>query len=225
MMKRGYDTSIHISSERAEIVVEQTNNGIVSRKNISQGDLLNCILNSRKDTETHWTGFLPEHCFQAAIRDGTTTYFIRYPGLRADLTYFGTVYEGFPLPRLVFAFRRDNGTGKILSVRLAVVRDERLSGVTETFFYPFSNVFGNGGICLGNNVLPVYKDPGRLCTLASLILGFPNNNDMFDQRKNKLGMEYRELLEHLKDKEPDYYYSHVLVSNGKKLQDFMMGGF
>ena len=34
-------------------------------------------------------------------------------------------------------------------------------------------------------------------------------------------MEYRELLNHLKDKEPAYYYTDVLVPNGKTLKDFI----
>ena len=45
----------------------------------------------------------------------------------------------------------------------------------------------------------------------------------FDVRDNRLRMEYRDLLEHLKDKDPSYYYSDVLIPNGKTLKDFIGG--
>lgn len=51
----------------------------------------------------------------------------------------------------------------------------------------------------------------------------PNNDDNFDVRDNKLKLEYRDLLEHLKDKDPSYYYSDVLIPNGKTLKDFIGG--
>ena len=37
------------------------------------------------------------------------------------------------------------------------------------------------------------------------------------------GLQYRDLLEHLKDKEPSYYYSDVLIPNEKTLKDFIGG--
>ena len=36
-------------------------------------------------------------------------------------------------------------------------------------------------------------------------------------------MQYRDLLEHLKDKDSSYYYSDVLIPNGKTLKDFIGG--
>ena len=35
------------------------------------------------------------------------------------------------------------------------------------------------------------------------------------------GLPYRELMEHLKDKEPSYYYTDILIPNGKTLGDFI----
>ena len=34
-------------------------------------------------------------------------------------------------------------------------------------------------------------------------------------------LSHGELLEHLKDKDPAYYYTDILVSNGKTLGDFI----
>jgi len=222
-MNKTFDTTIKISSARAEIVVEQENGGVLSRKTLTPETFSKAILGSRYDDRVHPTGFLPENCFAATIMGQSISYFLFYPELSADISYYGTEYNDFPLPRLVFAFKYMPDCGKIGDARLAVVKDERLTPNTATYVYPFSNVYGDNRICLGNNALPVYKDPTRIHTLMRLILGFPNNDDMFRDTNNRLGMGYRDLLEHLKDKTPEYYYNDVLIPNGKTLKDFMNG--
>lgn len=45
--------------------------------------------------------------------------------------------------------------------------------------------------------------------------------DMFSRDKNKKQLSHKELLEHLKDKDPAYYYTDILVPNGRTLGDFI----
>jgi len=52
----------------------------------------------------------------------------------------------------------------------------------------------------------------------------PNNNDYFQASLNRRGMEMRDLLEFLKDKESTFYYSDILIPNGAVLDDFINGG-
>ena len=101
-----------------------------------------------------------------------------------------------------------------------VMSRKSLTPETPTYTYPFSNVYGDSRICTGNNALPAYKDPTRIFTIMDYILNMPNNNDMFHAKNNRLGLGYRDLLEHLKDKTPAYYYTDVLIPDGKKLKDF-----
>lgn len=224
-MNSNRDTVIRISPEKMEIVVEQTDGaGVTTRKSLTPETFAKCIVGSRFDDMVRFSGVLPENCIAAAIGDSTTWYFIRYPELHADVSYYGTVYEAFPIPRLVFSFAYDRESCKALSPKLCVVKDERLTPDTPTYAYPFSNVYGDHCICLGNNALPIYKDPTRIFTLADFILRMPNNNDMFNAGHNKLGLGYRDLLEHLKDKPPAYYYTDVLIPDGKTLKDFLTGG-
>lgn len=141
----------------------------------------------------------------------------------ADITYHNTLYERFPLPKLVFGFQISE-QGKVSNCRLGVVADEELKCSTEMFCYPFSNVRQSDfHLCTGNNVLPPYKSPSGISNLPGYLLCLPNNDDYFDVRDNRLRMEYRDLLEHLKDKDPSYYYSDVLIPNGKTLKDFIGG--
>ena len=89
------------------------------------------------------------------------------------------------------------------------------------FHYPFSNVHPNNMVYTGNNVLPRYKKQTQLRNFPRFLLGLPDNDDMYDSEKNKLHLSHGKLMEHLKDKEPAYYYSDILVPNGKTLQDFI----
>lgn len=223
-MKKQADTVIKLSPSCAQIVVEQTERGVVSRKTVTAEVLFKAILGSRYDDGVHPVGFLPEHCFSVTLAGKSMIYYLRFPNLQADVSYYGTEYPAFPLPRLVFSIRYLPESGKVGGVRMAVVQDERLTPDTPMYVYPFSNVYGNHQVCLGNNALPVYKDPARLHTLMRHVLAFPNNDDMFREENNRLGLGYRDLMEHLKNKPPAYYYSNVLLPTGKTLKDFMKEG-
>lgn len=63
------------------------------------------------------------------------------------------------------------------------------------------------------------KRPTRCCIefVGDKILAV----DGYSESNNKLGLGYRELMEHLKDKDPAYYYSDILIPNGKTLRDFI----
>ena len=107
---------------------------------------------------------------------------------------------------------------------MGVVADEKPTMGTVMYRYPFSNVSGTrGDICIGANSLPKYKTPHILANLPALLLPIPNGDHSFSVLNNKLGLQYRDLLEHLKGEDPSYYYSDVLIPNGKTLKDFIGG--
>ena len=220
MESRG-ETLIRISPERAEIIVERNHEGVVSRKTIAPETLTKCFLTSRYDDEKHETGLLPEHCIAVTMTATAHFYYIRCPDLHTDFTYYGTELINFPIPRLVFGFKYAPDSGKVTDSSVCVVRDERLTPDTPTYHYPFSNVFSDNRICMGNNALPVYKSPTRLTALASYILRIPNNNDQYSNHNNKLNLEYRDLLEQMKGKDPSHYYTDILIPDGRTLKDFM----
>jgi len=47
-----------------------------------------------------------------------------------------------------------------------------------------------------------------------------SGNGEYSSSNNKLGLEYRELMEHLKDKDPEYYYSDILIPKKETLGEF-----
>ena len=214
---------IRINPEERRIQLGSVNQGVTSHKEITTDTFFDCIRHSIRNEEAN-SGFLPRNCFNVSIQsDGSRSYCLWHPELYEDISYFGTTYERFPLPRLVFGFDVSK-EGKVCRCRLGVVKDETLKETTPMFVYPFSNVSGFS-LCTGNNALPVYKQLHTLATLPGFLLRLPNNNDSFNAKNNKPRMAYRELLEYLKNKEPSFYYSDILIPNGKTVRDFMNGGY
>ena len=203
------------------IKVEEKRNDVVSVKQITPDDLIEIFAKSAQETKSVETGFLPENCLSVKIRDTKKEVSLWYPALYADITYQTTLYENFPLPRLVFAFGID-AVGRTSTHRLAVIADEKPTPETKIYEYPFSNVYTHTGICIGvSNTMPVHKSLRTLAALPNFILGLPNNDHNFTETNNKLNLGYRELMEHLRDKPPEYYYEKVLVPRDYTLQDFI----
>ena len=69
--------------------------------------------------------------------------------------------------------------------------------------------------------MPAYKKLHKAVNLPAFLLSIPNNMHSYYKTHNKLGLEYRELMEHLKDKDPSYYYTDILITNGWTLGEFI----
>jgi len=207
--------------ENGTISAESKNNGISTVKNISAATLISCI-NKGAPMAMVSTGILPENCFADAIYDNGDFYVcFKHNSLYADISYFEAEYKHFPLPRLVFGYRVSKA-GSIIGVRLGVIEDSAiLKPDTPMYYYPFSNVYHIFNLCTGSNTFPLIKELTQLASMNHYILSMPNNNDYFSISENKLNMPYDDLLEHLKDKSPDYYYSDILIPNGRTLNDFI----
>ena len=214
---------LRISPHSGKIIVEELKrDGAISFKEISPIDLYFMLNESYRNSETVDTGFLPANCLSVSIGKGEKTFILWNPELRADMAYGDVEYPGFPIPRLVFGIRLLD-TGRVAVCSLGVVADEKPSPSTLMYHYPFSNVYEDSRVCTGNNVLPRYKKQTALVNFPRYLLGIPDNDDMYSAERNKLKLGHKELMEHLKDKEPAYYYTDVLIPNGKTLGDFIGG--
>ena len=212
---------IRIQPDEHRIQVSSTDQGVNSVKEITTDTFLDCIRHSLCMNQVS-SEFLPRNCFHVNIfNDKSREYCVWHSELYEDISYYGTEYPHFPLPRLVFSFRVSK-EGKVSCCRLGVVKDEPLKETTPMYVYPFSNVAGFS-LCTGNNALPVYAKAHTLATLPGFLLRLPNNNDSYREKNNKLNLPYRELLEHLKRKDPSYYYSDILIPNQLTVTDFING--
>jgi len=202
------------------IAVEDNRDGVKGYKEITPDTLLGCI-NKSLLRGVVASGLLPKGCVSfAAYDNGDKDVCILHPENKADITYFGSSYHDFPLPKLVFAFSitKDN---RIRQCRLGVIANESpLKPATPMFVYPFSNVNGTH-LCTGNNALPKCQSLHTLGSVPYFILSMDNNNDYFKKTNNKPELEMRGLLELIKDKPTEYYYSHILLPSKTTLGDFI----
>lgn len=211
--------SIHIS-DSAEIFVEERKNGIKSCKCISLNDLLVCIKSSLKEIKPTYNAVLPKNAlfYSCCPETGSFSAAMEYPYNKADITYMNTEYRDFPLPKLVFGFKVAGG--KIKKVYLGITGNGILRESSLMYTYPFSNVSSDFVLCTGGNALPEIKSPYSLSNMPDYILSLPDNDDYFNIKNNRLQLNHRELMEHLADKTPEYYYSDILIPSGKTLADF-----
>ena len=211
--------SIHIS-DSAEIFVEERKNGIKSCKCISLNDLLVCIKSSLKEIKPTYNAVLPKNAlfYSCCPETGSFSAAMEYPYNKADITYMNTEYRDFPLPKLVFGFKVAGK--KIKKVYLGITGNCILRESSLMYTYPFSNVSKDFVLCTGGNALPEIKSPYSLSNMPDYILSLPDNDDYYNIRHNRLELGHRELMEHLADKTPEYYYSDILIPSGKTLSDF-----
>ena len=211
--------SIHIS-DSAEIFVEERKNGIKSCKCISLNDLLVCIKSSIREIKPVYRAVLPKNAlfYSCCPETGSFSAAMEYPYNKADITYMNTEYRDFPLPKLVFGFKVAGG--KIKKVYLGITGNGILRESSLMYTYPFSNVSSDFVLCTGGNALPEIKSPYSLSNMPDYILSLPDNDDYFNIKNNRLQLNHRELMEHLADKTPEYYYSDILIPSGKTLADF-----
>lgn len=214
---------LRISPERKTIAVEEYKpGGIIAAKNISPVELYYAINGSYECVSCLSSGLLPEHCIHVSMRNTEKTLILWNPELWADVSYNEKEYLRFPIPRLVIGIRILS-TGKVADCFMGVVADGPVSEELPMYHYPFSNVYDSGKVCTGNNVMPTYKNQSGLRNFPRYLLGIPDNDDYYSCNHNRMGLEHGALLEHLKDKDPSYYYTDVLIPNGRTLNDFVTG--
>ena len=211
------EVAIHIY-ENGEIVVEDITGGIKSYKQVTADTFVECVKSSIKMGKVA-SGLLPAGTFSfVSGNNGYQEICIEFPEQYCDIVYEKTEYKNFPIPRLVFGFVINDK--RITSVRLGVADRGQFTPKTKMYIYPFSNVNGFS-LCCGANRFPPIKSLHQLTGIMYFIMSMPNNNDHYRTERTQLDMEYRELLETLKDKTPEYYYSDVLISSGKTISDFI----
>lgn len=211
---------IRITPKSNTIQLEYSQKGVRRCKLVSHETLVESIKGSL-EREIVTSGLLPPGCiaYQAGS-SGRLITTILHPERRADITYGGTDYPDFPLPRLVFKFEHQDGA-RIMRCWMGAVGEGLLTPKTPMYWYPFSNVSDHYHLCTGGNPLPKCKSLHTLDSLPYYIISMPNNNDHFSKSRNKLKLEMRDLMELLKDKDPDYYYSDILVPNNNTIMDFI----
>lgn len=214
------DFILHFMDDKS-IRAEITDSGTTMTKIISVNTLIDCIKGSIQGAR-FCSGLLPAGTLSYTKNtENNTTYLVmEFPEQTADITYMNTLYPHFPLPRLLFGFKVESN-GRISGVNLGVPALGRLTPEIPMFYYPFSNV-SQFQLCTGSNTMPHIKTLQSLQNFPQFILSLPDNDDRYNEKYNRLALGHRDLLEHLADKDRQYYYDNVLVQMpGRTLKQFI----
>lgn len=214
---------LHIKEDKT-VTVDIIEDDIITTKRITPKELYDCVLNSTTAINSLVinSGILPANTVTFSLKPNDSEKYVvlEFPEDKTNITYEKTEYVNFPIPRILFGFHITN-SGRIASVRMGVADLGVLSMNTPMYRYPFSNVEGFS-LCIGANAMPHIESMNQLAGLPYYIMSMPDNDDRFCDTNNKLKMGHRDLLEHLKDKDRQYYYDNVLVPMGRKtLKDFI----
>lgn len=206
-------------NEELNLVIDDYRGKTVKHKVISMNTLVKLVEKNVEITTVN-TGILPDRCVSYTEKQNGDRYVVMDLGkFRIDLIYENTKYGDFPIPRLLFGFVVDKNF-KITKVYVTVADMGTLRENTKLYKYPFSNVSGFD-MCIGGNVMPKIKSLRQLNGIPYYIFSMPDNNDRYTPDRTELNMEYRTMLEFLKDKDERFYYENVLIPTGKTLIDFI----
>lgn len=209
---------LRITGEQLIEVTEKYEDGEAKVKHIYPQDLTELIANNTQmiGVETE----LPDNaCWFREELDGTRRIILKVIDYKADITLFDKTYENVALPNMLFGFSI-NSDGYVKSKKVICVKDSRVTSETDTFEYPFSNVFKDSKeICMGVNKFNKLDSLLQISSAPYYIIGLPNNDDMFHLTHNTEGLNYRDLL--LKSAGKERYDENLLVPTGKKVKDFI----
>ena len=184
------------------------------------GDALVEELRTHIHVEPMRSGLLPPGCLAVTAYPDGWDVVLESTMDRCTVAYHKTVYPDFPLPHLLLRCRMKNGALK--GFQLAVADMGPLTPDSRLYQCPFPNVNGFS-LCVGSNQFTGYDTLRKLCGLMHRVISLPFGDDYYKPDCTRLGLPARDLFEHLKDKAPAYYYSDVLIPNGKTLTDFIGG--
>ena len=166
------------------------------------------------------SGLLPSNCIALTAHQEQWTVTLASDFHYCEVSYYKTQYKNFPVPRILLSCTIEEN--KLRKFRLAIADQRELTPQTPLFRCPFPNV-DEFSLCVGNNTFTGYDSIWKLQTLLYRVMAVPFGDDYYRPEQTRLNLSARELFEHLKDKTPDYYYSHVLISSGRTLSDFIGG--
>lgn len=94
-------------------------------------------------------------------------------------------------PRLLFKFMVLDGT--VMSLHVRAAREDRIKNDTQMYYYPYTNVTPDGGVCLGTYRYPPVKELRQLSTFPDVFYDLPNNADLYNPQHGG-GMHLKKLL-------------------------------
>lgn len=181
-------------------------NGSMEQKNITCSALVSILLASHDrggDGDLGELGLnripqLPHGYYAGAIsteRERTFSCAVVIPEGRRTFLYRGESFF-IPMPPMLFISKVVNGNQ--VESYLYVLDSERITDTSQLYAYPFANVYKDGHICWGNNVVAGLESLKDIDGVVALLLDSPSNDDLLSLPEKF--QTQREFLMYLKEK-------------------------
>lgn len=158
------------------------------------------------------TPMLPPNCihYQELI-DGTQVVLLKIDSQRFNVQYHNTRFENVHYPTLLFEIRYS--LNRVTSIRCFAMDTTMLKPDSRIYFFPFSNVYGDGQVCWQYRDIKI-KDLAQVTSLPFMFLNSPTNDHLYTGKVN-----LRELYTRLQYEEFD---TSMLVPTNAKLSDLLV---
>jgi len=177
--------------------VLQKDQGRVTQYKMSLNDLVRVLSSSTSGARAE-SPFLPKNCFKHVKTSNGYEVYAEIPKQKWMINFNGNMFEvGFP--RLIFRYdctRKSTEKGEKYSVEIAkivaVKGNERITGETPLYQFPYSHVESSGNVCMGGNKIEEIHCLTELETKHNLFFHSPFSTDW--GAKTKLKKQLAELF-------------------------------
>lgn len=185
-----------MSSERTDEVtcIIKKGDGEEIRKVISYEDYAKSVIGVLGEDRVCRVGQLPRGFVDGGANERCIEALISVPAGKRRFSYLGEEYL-IPFPEIFFHFLADSD-GTVKGTKCACKMGDDL------YHYPFGNVYEEGRICWGGNVLPKVNCLKQFDLLVELFFSATTNNDLYSgpvvmKEGKAYRLSQRELIEHL----------------------------
>lgn len=192
-----FTASFDDSLDFVDLVIEK-DNGMVEQKRIVYEEFFNILSLATIETSNGVpVGRLPKGFYDGVIQGDALNFslVVVLPAEVRPINYFGDLFM-VPFPALAFQFTVDAGN---LTVSKLYALDTSLPNPESVLYhYPFGNVYSDGKICWGMNVLNKLPSKQAIDTVVAAFFSAETNDDLYINSKYKT---QRALIESLKGKQ------------------------
>ncbi|WP_193774770.1 hypothetical protein [Vallitalea guaymasensis] len=203
---RTIQLTLEEGSPTVDVTIKHTD-GIIKKK-INHYQLSE-LLNISTSDDYRTIGHLPDGYVNGQIgKLGDFKCIVSYKGKRLLFNYYDIEYL-IPFPSCVFYFKCKNQ--KLISSKVFTFKTKSILKTSKLYTYPFGNVYSNGDICWGGNLLPNLTTLKDIDDVVRLFFCSKTNNDLYNINNTKLKKSQDKLIKYLVGKK--IFPTDILVLN------------
>ena len=207
--------------ENGNILIQEDNKGLIKEKEVKLADFYNLLGSLMQSVSTNkiynssmiYTNKDNVEIIQTLIKDEKNFKVILKRNKAKAPFIIGTRALEIEYPTLLFVV--NISAGIFTNLAAFCVIDKQINEKSIIYKYPFSNVYADGKVCLGNNKLQIsWRDSDAILKIPNLFFSMSNTLRV-NGNSNSKGYDLNLLLEYIINK--DCFEDELLVEDDKAL--------